>query len=49
MSRAAGTPPDEDFLPGPRAVHRAGQSVRGWTISEDDAGDFENHIVDREL
>lgn len=31
------------------AVHRAGQSVRGWTISEDDAGDFENHIVDRIL
>ena len=26
MSRAAGTPPDEDFLPGPRAVHRAGES-----------------------
>ncbi|MEH3102883.1 MAG: YcgN family cysteine cluster protein [Sphingomonas phyllosphaerae] len=31
------------------AVHRAGQSVRGWTISEDDAGDLEMHIVDREL
>jgi len=24
-------------------------SVRGWTISEDDAGDLEMHIVDREL
>lgn len=31
------------------AVHRAGQSVRGWTVSEDDAGDLENHIVDRTL
>ncbi|NML07360.1 YcgN family cysteine cluster protein [Sphingomonas sp. G-3-2-10] len=31
------------------AVHRAGESTRGWTISEDDAGDFEHHIVDREL
>lgn len=33
----------------PEAVHRAGQSTRGWTISEDDAGDFEHHLVDREL
>ena len=31
------------------AVHRAGQSVRGWTISEDDAGDLEHHLVDRIL
>lgn len=31
------------------AVHRAGQSVRGWTISEDDAGDLEHHLVDRAL
>ena len=31
------------------AVHAAGQSVRGWTVSEDDVGDFENHVVDREL
>ena len=31
------------------AVHRAGVSVRGWTISEDEAGDLENHIVDRIL
>ena len=31
------------------AVHVAGQSVRGWTVSEDDVGDFENHIVDRIL
>lgn len=31
------------------AVHRAGESVRGWTVSEDEAGDFENHVVEREL
>ncbi len=31
------------------AVHAAGESVRGWTVSEDDVGDFENHIVDRIL
>ena len=31
------------------AVHRAGESVRGWTISEDDAGDLEHHLVDRIL
>ncbi len=31
------------------AVHRAGISVRGWTISEALAGDLENHIVDRPL
>lgn len=30
------------------AVHRAGASVRGWTISEDDAGDLEFHIIDAE-
>jgi len=50
--RAAGKPlPEWHYLvSGDRdAVHRAGQSVRGWTISEDDAGDFENHIVDRTL
>jgi hypothetical protein len=31
------------------AVHNAGQSVRGWTVSEDEAGDLEHHLVDREL
>lgn len=30
------------------AVHRAGASVRGWTISEDDAGDLEYHLVERD-
>lgn len=31
------------------AVHRAGESVSGWTISEDDAGELEYHLVDRKL
>lgn len=31
------------------AVHRAGESVRGWTISEDEAGDLEHHLIDRNL
>jgi uncharacterized cysteine cluster protein YcgN (CxxCxxCC family) len=30
-------------------VHEAGMSVRGWTISEGEAGDLEHHMVDREL
>jgi uncharacterized cysteine cluster protein YcgN (CxxCxxCC family) len=30
-------------------VHEAGQSTRGWTISEDDAGELEDHLVDREI
>ena len=32
----------------PESVHRAGMSVRGWTISEVDAGDLESHIVERD-
>lgn len=50
--RAAGEPlPEWHYLvSGDRdAVHRAGESVRGWTVSEDDAGDLENHMVDRRL
>jgi len=31
------------------SVHRAGISVRGWTIAEEDAGDIEHHLVDRDL
>lgn len=31
------------------AVHEAGESVRGWTISEVDAGDLEHHCVERDL
>lgn len=33
----------------PESVHSAGISVRGWTISENEAGDLEQHLVDREL
>jgi len=31
------------------AVHRAGKSVRGWTISEGQAGDLEDHLIDHPL
>ncbi len=31
------------------SVHEAGESTRGWTISETLAGDLENHMVDRVL
>lgn len=50
--RAEGRPlPDWHYLVcGDReAVHRAGESTRGWTVSEDDAGDFEHHLVERTL
>ena len=30
-------------------IHDAKASVRGWTISEDDAGELEYHVVEREL
>ena len=33
----------------PESVHRAGMSVRGWTVGEDEAGDIEHHLVDRDL
>ncbi len=33
----------------PESVHRAGKSVRGWTVSEIEAGDLEHHLVDREF
>lgn len=29
----------------PESVHRAGISVRGWTVSEDEVGDLEDHIL----
>ncbi len=32
----------------PESVHKAGMSVRGWTISETDAGDLEFHMIDRD-
>ena len=50
--RAEGEPlPDWHYLvSGDReAIHRAGMSVRGRTISETLAGDLENHIVERPL
>ena len=28
-------------------VHEAGQSTRGWTVSEDDAAELEFHVVER--
>jgi uncharacterized cysteine cluster protein YcgN (CxxCxxCC family) len=31
------------------AVHRVGMSIRGWTLAEDEAGDLEHHLVEREL
>jgi len=31
------------------SVHEAGESTRGWTMSETLAGDLENHMVDRIL
>ena len=50
--RAAGKPlPKWHYLiSGSRVtVHEAGQSTRGWTVSEVDAGDLEWHLVDRPL
>ena len=50
--RAEGRPlPDWHYLvSGDReAVHKAGESVRGWTVGEADAGDLENHLVDRDI
>jgi len=31
------------------AVHRAGESVRGWTVDEADGQDLEDHLVEREI
>ena len=48
--RAEGKPlePWHYLISGDReSVHEAGNSVRGWTICEDDAGDLEHHLVDR--
>lgn len=50
--RASGKPlPEWHYLiSGSReTVHEAGQSTRGWTVSEDDAGDLEFHVVERAL
>ncbi|MGN7929664.1 YcgN family cysteine cluster protein [Sphingopyxis sp. 22461] len=48
--RAEGEPlPDWHYLVcGDRdAVHRAGESIVGWTVGEDMAGPLENHLVER--
>jgi uncharacterized cysteine cluster protein YcgN (CxxCxxCC family) len=50
--RAAGEPlPEWHYLiSGDReSVHLAGQSTRGWTVSEEDAGELELHVVERAL
>ena len=50
--RAAGKPlPDWHYLiSGSReTVHEVGESTRGWTVSEVDAGELEWHVVDRPL
>ena len=50
--RAEGKPlePWHYLISGSReTVHEAGQSTRGWTVNEDDAGDLEWHVVEREL
>lgn len=31
------------------AVHRAGQSIQGWTIAEHEGQDLEDHLVEREI
>ena len=50
--RAAGEPLREwhYLVSGSReSVHAAGQSTRGWTVSEEDAGELEWHVVERAL
>ena len=47
--RAEGKPlPDWHHLVSgdPDSVHKAGMSVRGWTVSEIDAGELEDHILE---
>lgn len=49
---AAGEPLPEwhHLISGSReTVHQAGMSTRGWTVSEDEAGELEYHLVDRKL
>jgi uncharacterized protein len=49
VRRAEGRPlPDWHYLvTGTReSIHAAGASVRGWTVSEIDAGELEDHVLD---
>lgn len=50
--RAAGEPlPDwHHLISGSReTVHHVGQSTRGWTVSEADVDELEDHVVDRAI
>lgn len=50
LQRGQGLPDWHHLISGDRdAVHAAGASVRGWTISEDDAGPLENHVIETPL
>ena len=50
VQRGQGLPDWHYLVSGDRdSVHRAGASVRGWTVSEDDAGPLENHIIETPL
>jgi uncharacterized cysteine cluster protein YcgN (CxxCxxCC family) len=45
--RGEGLPVWHPLLTGdPESVHAAGESVRGWTVSELEAGEIELHIVE---
>ncbi len=50
VQRGQGLPDWHHLISGDReAVHAAGASTRGWTVSEDDAGSLENHIIETPL
>lgn len=50
LHRGQGLPDWHPLVTGdPESVHRAGISVRGWTVSEAEAGDLELHIIEGEL
>jgi uncharacterized protein len=49
-TRGEPLPPWHYLITGDReSVHQAGMSVRGWTVSEDEAGDIEHHLIDRDF
>ena len=50
VHRGQGLAPWHHLITGDRqSIHRAGQSVAGKVISEDHAGDLEDHIIDKPL